>query len=147
MNNTGIEIKTSIIIERPPEEVFNYIADFENNPEWQSGMTHARFTSSGKLREGSTYEQVAKFLGKEIHTTFVVRQYNPYHKIQIESIKSTFPIKVTREVQVRSNGCIVSALVEGNPGTLFSLARPLLRKIVQRSVKKDYDNLKRILES
>jgi Polyketide cyclase / dehydrase and lipid transport len=146
MNNKKIEVKTSIHIERPPEVVFTYIANFENNPLWQNGMVQANFTN-GEVREGATYDQVAKFLGKEIKTTFIVRQYNPYHKIQIESVKSTFPIKVTREVQVDSEGCLVTATVEGNPGTLFSLAHPLLRKLVLRSIEKDYINLKRLLEA
>lgn len=146
MNNKKIEVTTSIIIERPPEVVFTYIANFENNPLWQNGMVQANFTN-GEVREGATYDQVAKFIGKEIKTTFIVRQYQPFHKIQIESVKSTFPIKVTREVQVTSEGCLVKAIVEGNPGTLFSLAHPLLRKLVHRSIEKDYMNLKRLLEA
>ena len=139
-------MKTSILIERTPEVVFNYIANFENNPNWQSGMVSATFTN-GELRKGATYDQVAKFLGKEIKTTFIVRQFNPYHKIQIESVDSTFPIKVTREVQVAGEGCVVKAVVEGNPGRLFSLARPVLSKLVQRSIEKDYAHLKQLLEA
>ncbi|MBF0705718.1 SRPBCC family protein [Alkalihalobacillus hwajinpoensis] len=146
MQTKKIEVKTSILIERPPEVVFNYITNFENNPDWQSGMVSAKFTN-GVLREGATYDQVAKFLGKEIKTTFIVRQYNPYHKIQIESVDSTFPIKVTREVQVAGEGCVVKAVVEGNPGRLFSLARPVLSKLVQRSIEKDYAHLKQLLEA
>ncbi|MGG1686730.1 SRPBCC family protein [Pseudalkalibacillus sp. NRS-1564] len=146
MQTKKIEVKTSILIERPPEVVFNYITNFENNPDWQSGMVSAKFIN-GVLREGATYDQVAKFLGKEIKTTFIVRQYNPYHKIQIESVDSTFPIKVTREVQVAGEGCVVKAVVEGNPGRLFSLARPVLSKLVQRSIEKDYAHLKQLLEA
>ncbi|MDQ0484821.1 SRPBCC family protein [Guptibacillus hwajinpoensis] len=141
-----ISIKSSIVIQRSPEEVFHYIANFENNPTWQGGMVDAHFTSEGSLREGSTYDQVATFLGKEIRTSFVVTQYIPLHKIQIKSIKSTFPITVTRVVELVEDGAEVTAFVEGNPGNLFKLAKPLMKKMVQKSVTNDYRNLKKLLE-
>ncbi|WP_347548851.1 SRPBCC family protein [Pseudalkalibacillus hwajinpoensis] len=141
-----IQVRVSISIERPPEEVFRYLSNFENNPKWQSGMIDATFTSRGDLREGSTYDQVATFLGKEIRTTFVVTLYKPYDRIQIKSVKSTFPITVTREVDLTDNGSLVTAIVEGEPGGLFNILKPLLQKMVQRSVTKDYENLKQILE-
>lgn len=141
-----ISIKSSIVIQRCNEEVFNYIANFENNPTWQGGMIDAHFTSEGPLREGSTYDQVATFLGKEIRTSFVVTQYVSLHKIQIKSIKSTFPITVTRVVERVEGGTEVTAFVEGNPGSLFKLAKPILKKMVQRSVNNDYRNLKKLLE-
>jgi uncharacterized membrane protein len=65
-----MELTTHIAIQRPAGEVFDYIADFENNPHWQDGMTSGRWTSEGPLAVGSTYEQVASFLGRPILTTF-----------------------------------------------------------------------------
>ena len=50
-----IKIETTVHVERPPQEVFAYLANFENNPKWQSGMREAQFTSEPPLRLGSTY--------------------------------------------------------------------------------------------
>jgi uncharacterized protein YndB with AHSA1/START domain len=72
-----IRIETIVQIDRPAEEVFAYISNFENNPKWQSGQIEARITSEGPLRVGSTYDQVAKFLGRRIVSTFEVVEYEP----------------------------------------------------------------------
>jgi uncharacterized membrane protein len=58
-----VNVDVHITIDRPPDEVFAYIANFENNPRWQKGMQSCNFTSDGPLGVGSTYEQVAKVLG------------------------------------------------------------------------------------
>ena len=72
-----IRVETSVHINRPGDEVFAFISNFENNPLWQSGQVEARFASEGPLRVGSTYDQVAKFLGRRIESTFEVLEYEP----------------------------------------------------------------------
>ena len=94
-----MNLLSQIEVERPAPEVFAYIADFANNPTWQGGMDSCRWTSEGPIAVGSTYEQVAHFLGKAILTTFEVTALDPGHSIRIESRISTFPIQVTRTVE------------------------------------------------
>ncbi len=141
-----MKITSERVINCEPSVVFEYISNFENNPIWQGGMIEASFTSTGPLGEGSTYDQVATFLGKKIITSFVVSRFERNRCIQIQSIRSTFPIKVTRSVERAEGGTLVSAFVEGDPGGIFKLAKPLLKRMVQRSVVNDYANLKTILE-
>ena len=69
-------VAIDITIERAADEIFAYISNFENNPLWQGGMKEARFTSSGPLAVGSTYQQVASFLGRRIETNFQVLEYD-----------------------------------------------------------------------
>jgi uncharacterized membrane protein len=118
-----IKIETSVAINRPPEDVFAYISNFENNPEWQLGMQEVRFTSEAPLRVGSTHAQVAKFLGRRIQSTFEVLAYEPGRMVKASSTSGSFPITFTR------------------------MAEPLLAPMVQRSVNADYANLKHILET
>ncbi len=63
-----IRVESSVIIERQPNEVFEYLTNFENNPLWQSGMQEAHFTSEAELDIGSTYSQIARFLGRRIES-------------------------------------------------------------------------------
>ncbi|MCA0986764.1 SRPBCC family protein [Guptibacillus algicola] len=142
-----MEITSERVIKCEPSVVFEYISNFENNPIWQGGMIEATFTSTGPLGEGSTYDQVATFLGRKIITSFVVTRFERNRCIQIQSVTSTFPIKVTRSVKLADEGTLVSAVVEGDPGGLFKLAKPLLKRMVYRSVTNDYANLKTILEN
>lgn len=141
-----LRVETSVRINRPSDEVFDFISNFENNPLWQSGQVEARFTSEGPLRVGSTYNQVAKFLGRRIESTFEVLEYEPGRKVKAASTSGSFPITFTRMVEARDGGAEVSAVVEGDASGFFKLAEPLLARMVQRSVDADYRNLKQILE-
>ncbi|MGM7703205.1 SRPBCC family protein [Pseudalkalibacillus sp. Hm43] len=142
-----IKVIVSNTINQPHDKVFSYISNFENNPKWQGGMVEARFTSDGPIGVGSTYEQVATFLGKEILTTFKVVEYEENHKIKIESIKSTFPITVTRVVEPHDGATKVTAIVEGDASSTFKIAQPFMKLMVKQSVKSDYKKLKKQLET
>lgn len=143
-----IAVETSTTIHRPAGVVFDYLADFENNPAWQRGMVEARWTSEPPIRVGSTYDQIARFLGKEIRTSFEVTHLGPGTSISIASVVSTFPIQVTRRVEALADDrCRVSALVSGDASGVFRLAEPMARFLVGRSVRADYARLKQILEA
>ena len=138
----GFDFEHSIEIDRPAEPVFRYLADFENNPQWQGGMQSCRWTSDEAGVVGATYVQEARFLGRRIDTYFVVTELEPGRRISIESTQSTFPIQVTRSVTPTPGGCRVRAHVRGQPTGLLKLFSGL----VARSVAKDYARLKQMLE-
>ena len=142
-----IKVETSVEIGRPSDEVFEYISNFENNPTWQSGQLEATFTSEGPLGVGSTYDQVATFLGRRIFSTFEVVEYEASRKVKATSRAGSFPITFTRMVEPSGAGTKVKAIIEGDASGFFKLAQPLMRRMVQRSVDSDYRNLKKILES
>ena len=141
-----IKVVVEIDIDRSSEEVFTYISNFENNPSWQSGQIEARFTSEGPLGVGSTYDQVAKFMGRRIESSFEVIEFEPHHMVKATTTAGSFPITFTRIVEPAGSAARVTAVVEGDASGFFKLAQPLLARIVQRSVNSDYQNLKQILE-
>jgi uncharacterized protein YndB with AHSA1/START domain len=141
-----IQIEAEVFINRPSDAVFAYISDFENNPKWQSGQLEARFTSEGPLGVGSTYDQVATFMGRRVVSTFEVLEYEPGHRVKASSISGSFPITFTRIVSPEGEGSRVKAIVEGDASGFFKLATPLMARMVRRSVKEDYQNLKRVME-
>ncbi len=139
-----MEFEGVIEIERPAAEVFDYIADFENNPRWQGGMRSCQWTSKPPIAVGSTYVQEARFLGRRIETHFRVTALEPGRSISIESTKSTFPIQVTRSVTpIDAKRCRVSAHVRGQPTGIVKLLSGMAKKMIA----KDYAALKRVLEA
>jgi uncharacterized membrane protein len=140
-------VETSVLIDRPLEDVFAFIANVENNPVWQTGMQEAEITSEGPIGVGSTYSQLAKFLGRPVESTFEIVEYEDNHKIKGRSTSGSFPITFTRTAVSTPEGTKVSALIEGDASGFFRLAEPLLNRMVQRQVKADYSKLKTLLES
>lgn len=140
-------MSASMEIDRPAEVVFDYIANMELNTTWQAGMRECRFTSEPPIAVGSTYEQVASFMGRAVRSSFVVTAFEPGRSITIETVESTFPIKVTRQVEpLGDSRSRASALIEGGPGGILGLLAPLMKRVAQRSVRGDYRRLKSLLE-
>lgn len=143
-----MRLESAVEIDRPADEVFAVVSDFSRNPEWQGGMKSAQWTTEPPLRVGSTYEQVARFLGRDVVTTFEVVGYEEGRSVTIESRQSSFPITVTRAVEsLGPDRSRVSAVITGRPGRFFRLFGPLLRMMAERSVRQDYQRLRRLLES
>lgn len=143
-----MEVSSSLEIHRPADEVFAFIADAENNPTWQRGMRSCRWVTEPPIEEGSVYEQEAVFLGKTVTSTFEVVDLQPGRSITIQTIASTFPIRVTRSVEPLDDGVSrVSASVRGEPSNVFKVFTPLLRWMVQRAVRSDYRRLRSHLEA
>lgn len=144
-----ISVTVRVDVDRSPQEVFAYLEDAENNPKWIPNMRSCRWTTPAPVGVGSKYEQTSEFLGRQIHTSFEVTEHHSGRLVTIESREgSSFPIKVTRIVEPRAGGgSHVTEEVEGDPSGFYAIATPLLRAMVVRNIRRDYRNLKRVLES
>ena len=121
-----VETINRITLERPADLVFAAVADMSRNPEWQQGMKSCVWTSEGPIRVGSTYDQVAVFLTRKIVTTFEVVEFEPGRKIRIKSVKSSFPLDITRSVEPTGEfRCEVTAIVTGEPAGVLKWLDPL----------------------
>lgn len=143
-----IHVEAHVDIDRSASEVFEYLEEVENNPRWLSGMRSSRWTSQPPVGVGSTYVQVSQFLGRQIHTSFEVTRHEPGRLITIESREgSSFPITVTRIVEPDGDGrARVTELVDADAKGFYTLATPLLKRLVERTIRRDYGTLKHLLE-
>lgn len=139
---------TKVSVQRPAPEVFAVVSDMAQNPDWQRGMKSCTWTSPPPIGVDSTYDQEAGFLGKKIVTSFRVSEFVPDTLIRIVSTKSTFPLDITREVKPSGpDSCEITATVAGEPTGVLKLINPVAKHLVARSVAKDYQRLKQMLES
>jgi carbon monoxide dehydrogenase subunit G len=141
---THVEI--DIHIDRPPDEVFAFISNFANNPQWQKGMDSCTVTSDGEFGVGSTYDQVAHMANRQILSSFEVVEYDPGRKVKATTTKSTFPITFTRVVDADRGGSRVRAIIEGDATGIFKVLGPVMNLMVKRSINADYVRLKVLLE-
>ena len=142
-----VDITSSTAIAAAPSTVWEIVADFARNPEWQKGMKSCVWITEPPLRVGSRYAQEASFLGRAIRTVFEVVELTPGSTITIDTVEGTFPITVTRTVEASPPGCVVGAHVRGSPTGIMGLLSPLTTPLVRRSVNADYQRLKKIAEN
>jgi uncharacterized membrane protein len=143
-----IETSTSIEIERPADEVFAFVSEFPNNPRWRRGQRDCRWTSEPPLRVGSTYDQHARFLGRDMVNAFRVVDLEPGRRVTFTSTSGTFPLTITRTVEpLTATRSRFTEHVRGEPDGFFRLAEPLLRPLVKATIKRDFPRLKALLEA
>lgn len=144
-----MKMSATRVIARAADEIADFFFDASNNPKWQDGMVSCEWTSAAPIAVGSTYRQHARFMGRDVISTFEVTALEPGRSITIDTIESTFPIRVVRRVDPIDQGsCRVSAEISGGPqkGPLKWI-EPLVGARAQKSVNADYDRLVQLLES
>ena len=142
-----VSARTSVEIDRPADDVFEFVAEFTNNPRWQRGMRSCRWTSEPPHGVGSTYEQQARFLGKDVRNSFRITALEPGRRVSFESTGGSFPIAVTRTVEPLGPGrSRFTEEVEGDAHGFYRVAEPVLQLLVRASIKRDFPRLKALLE-
>lgn len=80
----------TITIDRPPAEVFAFLARFENVPLWNEAIRETRKISPGPVGVGSRYVQT-RSLPTRREETFEVTEYEPDRSLAIRGTFGPFP--------------------------------------------------------
>lgn len=134
-------------IDLPAAEVYAFVADLSNNASWQFGIESTEWTSDPPVRVGSTYDQTTEYKG--IVTGYEVTAIEPGRSITVETRRgATIPTTVTRTVQVLNESqCRLRVDLVGQLRGWRLLTKPLVMRMIRRSIESDYRRLKRQLEA
>src|SRR4029450_1391968 len=72
-----MQVENTITIERPIEEVFEYVSTPENDPTWVSVSIRNQRTLPGPMGVGMTIEEDVKIFGRTSRATWEVTEYEP----------------------------------------------------------------------
>ena len=141
------KIETSIVINRPVEEVFAVVTNVENNPKWSSAFIEAKKTSAGPIGVGTTWRIVGKLFGQRIETEQECTEYGPNRKFAQKSKAGPIPVQTQQTFEPVEGGTRVSIDGTIEPGGFFKLAEPLFANMIKRTVEADFANLKDLMEA
>jgi len=140
-----------IIIERPIEEVWNFVTDLSKHSEWCAEGDKEQQTSPGPLGVGSTYFAENPKNGKRI--TGRIDEYEPNRKVTYEGtsgLAKGTTISCTFE-PIEGGKTRLRETVELRPRGFTRLLMPFVASSLKRRVKASaetgFSNIKRILES
>jgi uncharacterized protein YndB with AHSA1/START domain len=140
-----IEVSTQIAAE--PAAVFAVVADYTQAPRWQRATTAAAWITDPPTRVGSRHRQTTRFLGRDMSAAYEVTALEPGRSITIRSIDAPFPMIVTRTVEAVNGGARVTEISEGGPTGLARAIAPVMAPMARRSIRRDYERLRRLLEA
>ena len=142
-----LDIQATVAINRPIEEVFEYVTNPENNTEWLSGVLNARSESRGPVAVGARSTQERQFLGQRIKTTFEVVEF--VHNKKLVYKTHSGPLKFEGEITFESieGGTEVGIVAEAETRGFFKKAEKIASGSAQRQMETDFATLKAILEN
>ncbi len=76
-------IERTAIVNAPPEEVFAYVSDLANLPEWMSGVVVAERTSGDAMGVGASVRVVRELMGQRVEAPLTVTVFEPPSRMAI----------------------------------------------------------------
>ena len=140
-----IKVTDDITINRPVDEVFDYVTDVTNLPEWQSAVHEVR--TDGPITVGSTPTEVRRMLGRSMETTMEITRLEKNSQFDAKAKEGPIPLQVHYSFSGDNGSTRMHFEVEGQAEGVFNLAEPVLERVIQRQTKADNETLKDILEA
>ena len=88
-----VKNELSIMINRPIEEVFDYVSNLQYGPQWQTGLVEVRQITQGAPAAGSQFASARKFLGRKLEAVVEITAYEPNRKIVIKGPSGSVPFE------------------------------------------------------
>jgi uncharacterized protein YndB with AHSA1/START domain len=143
-----IEIENSVVINRPVDEIFEFMADAENHPQWQSGAQEVVKTSEGSIGVGTTYTGVNRIMGRRLESYIEYTAYEPNKRLAAKVTQRPVPFQFEMTFEPAAEGRTkVNVKGTGEPGGFFKLAAPILARMIKRRTETNLANLKDLLEA
>ena len=97
-----IKLEHSIVINRPVEEVYDFVTDVEKASQWRSGVVESKKISD-EPAVGATASEVMQFLGRRMETTYEITEYEPNRKFGFKVISGPVPMDALFQVSTPSS--------------------------------------------
>jgi uncharacterized membrane protein len=145
--SVSTRVDESIDVARPADEVARFMFDWRNDASWIGGISEARLLRDGDFGVGSRVERIASFLGRRIEYVLEVDEHEPGRRLSMHSVRGPFPMTVAYEVAEAGEGATARVRVGGDATGFYRLAGPLLNRQAARSIARDLERLKSLLEA
>jgi uncharacterized protein YndB with AHSA1/START domain len=139
----GFELTMEIA--RPPEEVFAYLTDVSNLPEWQSSARAAE--PDGNIRKGARIRERRTFMGRDVKTEVEVTGYEFPERFDLRSRGGPVSYEIHHELKRVGAATRLHVRADVKVGTMMRIAAQGPLKMAEREFRSDFARLKKILET
>ena len=141
-----IKVESSVVINKPVEEVFAYTTNAENNAKWQEGVIESRVSNQTPDMVGTIITDVRQLFGKKLESEVEVVTYEPNKKVVMKIIKGPVKMELNQIYEAANGGTKLTLKMEGEPGGFFKLVGGALEKQMTEQNEQNFQKLKQILE-
>jgi uncharacterized protein YndB with AHSA1/START domain len=140
-------LQNTVTIRRPVEDVFAFLADFENIPRWNYAILETRKLSPGPVGVGTAYRQI-RSIPRRSEEGFEVTAFEPAGHLEIHGDIGPFTATIAYQLAPTGDGTRLTNAVDLEPSSgALRLLAPLATSRVKTAVAANLDTLKQILET
>jgi len=145
---TNVQEK-GVVIDRSVEDVWSFMIDISNMPQWEDSRAEWKQTSDGPIDSGTTFQSSVRLLGWEVKTDLRIMEFEPNRKFAFEAMNGIAKgTKMSYLMEpVEGNKTRLSRVTEVQLHGLAKLLRPFQAPIARLAGRIEANNVKRILES
>ena len=143
-----IRVEVSTVIYCPIEEVFAFVANFENLPEWEKDFVAVQEVNSAPACVGTTYNCLLTFPGPTAISEFEITEYIPNQRIayRCERGRPVVP-QGSFLFEPVPGGTKITCMWQPEILSAFGWLEGITASSVEQNTVEYLNNLKRLLES
>ena len=142
-------IDETVVIARPPGEVFDFLMLAENLPRWDSSMLECAQIGDGAVTVGTRYRGASKILGRRIEWVTEVVELVPGVRAVSRSVAGPLSFTVSYEVSASPAGTALRyrlAADSGLDGAFGRAMEPIVQRAQTKVVRTNLGKLASLLE-
>lgn len=140
-------VEASVLIDRPLEEVFAFVRNPVDHPQWETAQFDVEQTSEGPRGVGTTFRGGIRLLGLPISWSAKCLAYETDRGLEFNVNAGALQLQEILALEPTEVATRFTIVYDGELRGLFRLAGPLAVRFFQRQVEGDLANLKEVLEA
>jgi carbon monoxide dehydrogenase subunit G len=145
----GVHVQESVEIARPPQAVWDAIADYGFDQAWRKGLTDMTPDPPGGPAVGTKVHEVVRSSGREYVADTVVTSVDPGVSYEFSGSGTIGGLRGGRSVRPArdGSGSVFTYDIQLEPKGGMRLLRPILGRMVRSGLRKDLQKLRALLEA
>lgn len=140
-------VEGEIVIERPVEAVFDFVADERNEPKYNARMTGARMVSPEPIGVGSRFQAVMTGPGGPAELMIEFTSFERPHCLSSRTHLSNMEIEGRLIFEPIPEGTRMRWVWDLQPRGFLRVLGPVVRRVGDRQERETWTALKRVLEA
>jgi uncharacterized membrane protein len=143
-----MDIKSETVIERPIDEVFDFMSRLDNVPLWLDGCKKVWVLEGDPEAVGGKVAHLDEFMGRQFEAHFEVVEWEPKKRMVFEAVSGPFRGTSEETLEEDPDGSTLVAIrIRGEPAGFLKLLGFGAKRMAQQQIDKSIENLKELLEA
>ena len=139
-------VASSTIVNKPADQVFNFLTQVENPKNLQPGILAVKLTPPGPMATGSLVHYTSEYAGKKYESAMQVSAYEPNKKWATKTTGVPKPMETIYVFEAAGTGTKLTISTELIPGSFPAMAEPTIKAQWQKTLDESCARIKQMVE-